>query len=200
MKIVAAFISDRGDKYLPGCYESYFKHAPTQLIAAETVIDDREHELGMAGACNTAWEWATEQGADYLLHVEEDFRFTAPIELERMVYLLDKHNQLAQLVLKRQPWSSEERAAGGQMETDPEAFTDCIGYVEHRKLFSLNPCLIPSRVFAAIDPRRGEGGAERTITDACRLRGWTFAYYGRRFDPPRCEHVGVDRAGHGWRW
>jgi hypothetical protein len=48
--LVTAFISDRGDRYLPGCRASYEANIPVEQVHAVTVIDDSAHLLGMGGA------------------------------------------------------------------------------------------------------------------------------------------------------
>lgn len=213
--IAAVFISDRGDLYLPGALESFHACQQSQLIDDDNihVVDDSEHKLGMAGAVKAGWAWALERGADYVLHIEEDFRLY-DLPLRAMQWRLDHgFEPFAQVVLKRQPWSDEEKAAGGQMETNPGAYVEdessdlrvvagemvsTISWVEHRTLFSLNPCLIPRRTLE-LEWTPGNQGAERAITDACLAAGMRFAYYGRKSDPPRCEHVGFQRSA-GYRW
>lgn len=199
--IVACFISDRRDLYLSACQKSFWEHVPYGLIKYFNVVDDRHHELGMAGAAKKAWTWALGIGADYLFHIEEDFVFDdglVPIALMRKV--LDDNPHLAQVVLKRQPWSDAEKAAGGQMETNIGAYTQRDGYVEHDTLFSLNPCLIPRRTLELDWPTGHPGGAERSITEECQAAGMRFAYFGNIEDKPRCSHVGHQRAESGWRW
>lgn len=202
MTVVAAIISDRSpDLYLRGCHDNLNQYLPVDVRVH--VVDDTEHRLGMAGAVRAAWAWALESDADYLLHVEEDFRFI-DLPLRAMQFVLDRCPDLAQVVLKRQPWSDEEKRAGGQMETNPTAYTECAAYgrnvwwVEHSTLFSLNPCLIPRRTLE-LEWTPGGNGAERAITDACLAAGMRFAYYGKKDDPARCEHVGHIRSA-GYRW
>ena len=202
MTTVAVIVSDRPpDLYLRDCHDNLNQYLPVDVHVH--VVDDTEHRLGMAGAVRAAWAWALEQDADYLLHVEEDFRFI-DLPLRAMQFVLERHQHLAQVVLKRQPWSDEEKRAGGQMETNPTAYTQYgalgrnVHWVEHSTLFSLNPCLIPRRTLElAWEP--GGAGAERAITDACLAAGMRFAYYGKKDDPARCEHVGHIRSP-GYRW
>jgi hypothetical protein len=196
--IVAAFISDRADQYLPDC-RATFEQRIVGDIHATTIIDDRDHRLGLAGAARAAWEWALDTGADYLIHIEEDFTFVAPVELDHMRILLDRHPHLAQIVLKRQPapTSPEELAAGGIIEQDPDAYTQWHdghrSWVEHRKIFSLNPCLIPRHVLELGWP----DGNEAEFTQTCLGKGYRFAFYGHRADPPRVMHHGV--RSQGWK-
>lgn len=201
--IVAAFISDRADLYIDDCLASFQEHVDLDLISAHEVFDDRDHLLGMAGNARAAWDWALQMDADFLLHVEEDMRFIRTVPLREMRDLLNDHPHLAQCVLKREPWSTEEIAAGGQIETNPGAYTLCAdtkhAWVEHQVLFSMNPCLIPRDVLE-MKWESGSFGVERAITDECLQIGYSFAYYGRRLDPPYVRHVGHLRGGPGWRW
>lgn len=201
MNVVTAFISDRGEQYLPGCMASYAEHVG--FGGASTIIDDADHRLGMAGAVRAAWGWAVEQGTDYLLHVEEDFLFTDRVPLAEMVAILERAPHLAQVVLKRGPWSAAEVAAGGIIEMAPTEYLDrSFGpgceFVEHGRVgdcgFSLNPCLIPRRVLELGWPDGNEAEMSQALVD----KGFSFAFYGRREDPPHCEHVGAVR-GAGWR-
>jgi hypothetical protein len=198
VKVGLAFISDRGDRYLPECRKSLARNCNFDFHA-RTVIDDREHELGMAGAVRTAWEWALEQRCDFLLHVEEDFVFHAPVRVEDLACILGLNPHLAQVVLKRQPWSPEEHQAGGIVELHPADYTECeVGdfwrWTEHRRIFSLNPCLIPRSVLELGWP----DGNEAEFTQRCLDNDLRFAFLGWRYDPPRVCHVGAVR-GEGWR-
>ena len=196
-----AVISDRPPElYLDGCLRSLWEFLPNGTPIH--LVDDREHKLGMAGAVQEAWRWALDTGMSYLLHVEEDFRFY-DLPLDDMVHILDTNPHLAQVVLKRQPWSAEEKQAGGQIETNPAAHTQCgdgsTHWVEHSRLFSLNPTLIPVRTLELGWPAGELGvGNEAGMTQRCLDAGMRFAYFGKKEDPARCTHVGHIR-GSGWR-
>lgn len=204
-RIAVAFISDRGDLHLPDCRESYREHILPSLAAAPVdlstlIVDDQEHHLGMAGAVQTAWAWALAEGADYLLHIEEDFRFAGPVDVWHMASILERSTYLAQMCLKRQPWSPEERAAGDIFATwPPHELRQRQGFLVQGRLFSLNPCLIPRRILELEWPSGPLGvGNEAGFTQRCLDQGLSFGYYGRRDDPPRVIHVG-DTRGEGWR-
>lgn len=194
--IAVAVISDRGPSlYLPGCLSSIEEHLGTDHPMS--VVDDSGHRLGMAGAVRQAWDWALSTDCDYLLHVEEDFRLhDAPIAA--MVEVLTHDETLAQVVLKRQAWSPEERRAGGIIECHPADYTDhhagTLRWTSHQRIFSLNPCLIPRRILE----RGWPDGNEAEMTTNLVADGWRFAFYGHRDDAPRVSHVGVERAA-GWR-
>lgn len=210
-RIGVAFISDRGDKHLPDCLASFDKfvdlrHTMRDSVPPSTVIDDRDHRLGLAGAVQAAWDWAVKEDLDYLLHVEEDFRFVEPVDVESMVDVLVHDESIAQVVLKRQPWSPEERRAGGIIEMHPHDYTPHTVMVsegeyrrysiwtEHRRIFSLNPCLIPRHILE----RGWPAGNEAEMTTNLLADGYKFAFYGAKDDPPRVIHVGHERSA-GWR-
>lgn len=206
MTTVCVVVSDRPKNlYLNGCLDNLDIHLPPHTRLR--VVDDTAHELGMAGAVQEGFRWALEQGADHVLWIEEDFRLHN-LPLEEMTWVLHRCPHLAQVVLKRQPWSQEEIAAGGQIELGEQrgdTFTECWGlntsirWVEHTSLFSLNPCLIPKRTLQLGWPSGGLGvGNEAGFTQRCADAGMRFAYYGKKDDPPRCEHVGQIR-GTGWK-
>lgn len=188
--IGVAFISDRGDKYLPECIASF---GPPPGVPM-TVIDDRDHHLGMSGAVNAAWEWALNEGCDYLFHIEEDFRLVGDFNVDNAVSLLQAEPGWAQVSLKRQPWTPEEQAAGGYMELRPDDYTDRGDATLHRVCFSLNPCVIPATVLELGWPAGNEAEMTSRLVDL----GYWFAVYGAKSDPHRVLHVGSERAS-GWR-
>ena len=193
--IGASFVSDRGDLYLGECVASFSRFVGE---FPAHVVDDSDHRLGMAGAVRAAWDWALNTGLDYLLHVEEDFRFVVPFDPREAVDVLAADPRLAQVVLKRQPWSPEEHAAGGIIECHPDDYVSYedgdLRWVTHQRIFSLNPCLIPRHVLELGYP----DGNEAEMTSRLVALGYRFAFLGARDDPPRVVHVGVERAA-GWR-
>lgn len=199
VSVAVVFVSDRGEMYLPECrrsLEAALDGGPP--VDAWHVVDDREHRLGMAGAVRSGFEWALDQNVDHVLWVEEDFVFTAPVDLAGMAWILER-GPYAQVVLKRQPWSPVEQLAGGIIETAPAEYrerwsTRKLRWVEHERIFSLNPCLIPRDVLALGWP----DGNEAEFTTMCLDKGLRFAFYGAAADPPRVLHVGAVR-GTGWR-
>lgn len=196
--IEVVIVSDRADLYLPDCLRSLADAWPYH--PAPIIVDDRLHRLGMAGAVRQGWEQALARGADFVLHVEEDFRFSQPIPIDKLQFVLERCPDLAQVVLKRQPWNEQEKAAGGIIEANPDAYVEHrafgrnVVWSEHWQIFSLNPCLIPRRVLELGWP----DGNEAEFTKRCVDEGLHFAFYGAKADPPLVEHVGHQRA-QGWR-
>ncbi len=164
------------------------------------MICHHDTRRGLAGAVWTCWQTATDLGADHLFHLEDDFTMNVDIDVQGMCDLLDTFDHLSQLVLKRQPWSPEEIQAGGQIETAPELYTEETDgssfWVEHRRLFSFNPCLIPRSTFA----REWGPILEADVTAVLNLSPLNqFAYWGKRDAPPLCTHIGAVRSA-GYRW
>lgn len=158
-----------------------------------------ERRCGLATAVRSAWRAALDLDADFVFHVEEDFTF-GPLDLPAMVNVLTRRPHLAQLVLKRQAWSEEEIAAGGQIECDPDAYfqvSSSLGtWVEHRRLFSFNPSLIPRSVFGREWGPILEADVSAEVFADPEAH---CAYWGARSDPPRCTHIGEFRSP-GYRW
>lgn len=149
---------------------------------------------GLAAAVQTGWQATS---AEYVFHLEEDFTFNQHVDIEAMRTVLRGSSCLAQVVLKRQAWSREEKAAGGIVEMHPNQYVErrIAGHVvtAHRRIFSLNPCLIPRDVIDIGWPASNEAG----FTAACLVDGWEFAFIGARFDPPVVTHIG-ERRTVGW--
>jgi hypothetical protein len=188
-------VSDRGDLYLPDCLDNL----TTVLPEAEVLlVNDEDHKLGMAGAVRRGMEMALETGCEFVLWVEEDFRFLDRPPVRDMAIILDFYPHLAQVVLKRQPWSGEEHAAGGIVEMAPSDYSDQsfmgISWLEHKRIFSMNPCLIPRNILEFGYPDSNEAGQTERLVAA----GFSFAFYGKRDDPPLVHHVGHER-GSGWK-
>lgn len=203
-------VTDGRDDYLAQTLEAARQHLPEPT--ARVMVDDtgdqahsaylnalygdrfevagRDGRRGLAATVAYAWSLC---GTDYIFHLEDDFLLTEPVDIDAMASVLDANPRLAQMCLLRQPWNAEEQAAGGIVEKDPGDYTDRDGWLEHSRLFSLNPCLIPNEIYAA----GWHEGNERGFTDMLVEEGWRFGYWGRRGDPPRCLHIGVRRAA-GW--
>lgn len=193
MNVGLVIISDRGDQYLPGCLASLAEFVE-HPFSFRTIVDDREHRLGMAGAVREGWSRALDAGCDFVFHVEEDFQFTEPVDVEPLWSACPPAHPLAQVVLKRQSWSPEERSAGGIVELHPDDYHEHEGYTFHQRIFSLNPCIVSRAVMELGWPDGNEAEMTRKLTDL----GYWFAFHGNKFDPPRVLHVGAERS-QGWR-
>lgn len=166
---------------------------------------------GFAGTVRSAWQylWLV-SSAPYVLHLEDDFVLVdGDLTLARWLRALDGHGWLANMALLRQPWNTEEIAAGGVMRVRPaDWFTSGDGrdtWTEHRVCFTTNPTLYRASLLPGwpdVDAdseglfthRLLEEGTPECPT-AKQLR---FAYLGAADDPPRVEHIGVQRIGTGY--
>lgn len=209
MNVALVVVSDGRLEYLDACLQTVRQYLVSPVITHARLVSDsgvrgihrraegfevidHPERRGLAAAVQSAW--ADLPGdIDFVFHLEEDFILTAPVEIELMAKTLEATPGLAQLVLKRQAWSVEERAAGGIIEMHPDQYTDRAGWVEHRRIFSLNPCLIPRPLVDLGWPATNEAG----FTEQLVASGWRFGFWGARDDPPRCLHIGVHRSA-GW--
>jgi glycosyltransferase involved in cell wall biosynthesis len=178
---VTVLVDDSGDdEYGQWCHE----------LIAPTVFVHHSHRRGLAGAIASGWNALGD--VDYIVHLEEDFTFPEPIPVDRMVNLLISDRQLAQVCLKRQPWSPIECALGGFMAVHPEHYTNAtvngVRCVYQSQCFSFNPCVYPGWV------RNFGADIEAPLTDRLLAAGHRFAYYGHTEDEPRCVHIGEKRS------
>lgn len=161
--------------------------------------------LGMNTCVRTAFQVAIATGADAMFSTEDDFRFNESVNVKKMYRLLHCEPHLAALTLKRNPWNDQEIAAGGQIETAPDEYFDrsCVtgNWVEHDHLFSGNPSLVRvDAIKAAVNVDMPDSDTyERPAGLAMIAAGYRFAFYGKRDDKPRCEHLGHSRSS-GYRW
>lgn len=151
-----------------------------------TVICHEQNE-GMAASVRDGWAATT---ADYVFHVEEDFVFVEPVDLAAMVAVLEANPKLAQLCLLRQPWNPEEIQAGGLMQPHLDEYEQRDGWVAHRRLFSINPCLIPRWVVDLGWHERNEAGFTELLTVYPDVQ---FGYWGQIGDDPRVIHIGSQK-------
>ena len=163
------------DSAMPGCPDP----------EGWTIVRNPERR-GLAGAIQAGWDALPD--CDFVFHLEDDFVFPAPVDVESMVFHLRNDWKLAQVALMRQPWGPDEQAVGSVYATDPMAYTEAAGIVTHRKLFTFNPCLYP-RIITDYG-----AGLERDVTDRLLAEGARFAYLGAKDDAPRCWHIGHQRS------
>lgn len=144
---------------------------------------------------------ARRRDVDWVFLLQDDFLFSAPLDLTQLVEVMRERPNLAQIVLRRQPWYPEEIAAGGIFEHHGrERFTEHTdgvrSWVEHRAFFSLNPMLTRRSLLASVPYPLGAKGehsfGERIL--AARPDS-TFAYWGRMADRPLVTHIGKRQAG-----
>lgn len=171
--------------------------------------------LGAAGAVQAAWRILAEaSSADYIFHLEDDFTFTRPIDLNDLTRLLNDRPWLAQVALRRGPVNDAEHAAGGVIEQHPDWYTDRHDrtadgrgrhWLEHRAYWTNNPCLYRRSLLTAGWPGHVHGRySEDTFHQRLMVRGTpeahgvdvAYAYWGARDSGVWTEHIGAHRASN----
>jgi hypothetical protein len=190
-------------------------------FAAYVHVDDRSHELGFGGAIAAGWRALTDSAwaFDYVLHVEEDWRFDRPVDLVGMAALLDCAPELAQVALRRNAVNPAELAAGGLVELWPDEYTDAwldvvvapaavvsvtsagdalvestirrLHWLEHGLFWTTNPSLYRYELMRHGWPAGAR--SEEAFTSALKARGHRFAFWGQRADGPWVTHTGDHR-------
>jgi hypothetical protein len=162
-------------------------------------------EHGYWRAMRAVWSYARHLldyvGATSLFFLEDDFVFHERIDVAELAEVLDGHPYLTQIALLRQPWFGNEHEHGGlipALEAQGQRFTEVTDgthhWIEHRACFTGNPSLIPARTFQKDWPEGAWSEAQfgRRLFADPEARG---AYWGRRTDRPRVEHIGHQRVG-----
>ncbi len=171
---------------------------------------------GFGGAIQSAWRHLRDDPKiRFVAHFEDDFVLTRPVNLAAMATVLTARPHLAQMALRRQAWNPTERAAGGVVECDPEAYADMDDahgnqWLEHRLWWTTNPSLY-RRDLTLVgwpDGHASEGQfSHRLLAAGMHLPArdrWIppadvrFGYWGAREDGPWVEHIGTARAGTGY--
>lgn len=165
---------------------------------------------GFGGAIRAAWaRLRTASTADFVFHLEADFTFNCRVDLGELATVLTDRPQLAQMALLRQPWNAEERAAGSLLARHPEAYRpagDGHGrvWLEHRLFWTTNPSLYRREACDLDWPDGPQSEGRFTLqllqhglgdVAGDQLR---FGYWGRLEDGPAVQHIGEERAGHGY--
>lgn len=187
-------IDDSGDVE----YQRYLEHTYPDFTAQV----HHETRRGLGGAVKSAWETALAHGADFVWHQEDDQVILADIDLTAFTALLEAQPQLAQVAIKRTPYNPQEHAAGGVVDAFPHLYTersaDGMTWTEFTHLFVFCPSLIPRRVIECA-LAHADNFLENGVTDALWAHGYRSCFWGAMFDPPLCDHVGVERSD-GYKW
>lgn len=187
-------VANNRPDYLIRVRDSLREHLPQDLQLTCWIQNDDKHQ-GMAANIQAGWSAVLQYDWDYLLHWEDDMVLLRPPPLDAMIEALETHPQVANLMLKRQPWNSIEEEAGDVVRAiqmlAPNSF-DMGRWVMHDHIFSLNPCLIPRHIVEKGWP----AGNEAQMTADLLSEGWMFGAWN---DPePYLDHIGVER-GPGWK-
>jgi len=164
-------------------------------------IHSHSQRYGFAAAVRTGWTMLGYTDAEWFVHLEDDFTFNEPIDWVQLTVPLTIDKRLAQMSLKRQPWSPEEVAVGGFVEMNPDDFTEVreLGttWTEHVRHWTTNPSVFHCSIveqFEWPEGRESEGRFTIKLRDA----GYRFGIWGSKFDPPKVTHIGETRRGKGY--
>lgn len=160
-----------------------------------------QKKCGFGGSIQSAWSHLRTLDSEYVFHLEDDFTFNEEIDLSALQHVLVHHHNLVQVALRRQAWNSEEVAAGGIIERNPQAYTDCsdglFDWLEHREFFTTNPSVYRRELCYRGWPSgsHSEGMFTHELLTDPDLR---FAFWGNRDSAPLVHHIGDFRTGEGY--
>lgn len=157
---------------------------------------------GFGGAIRFMWQRLTDAPERFVFHLEDDFTFNRPVDLEAMATVLDCCPDLVQLALRRQPWNDRESAAGGVVECYPDAYEEIVDHahrrwLEHRLFFTTNPSLYRRSLCDAGWPNtaHSEGVFTHQLLTDPAVR---FGFWGARSSGEWVTHIGHQRVGSGY--
>lgn len=198
MKFTLLVITDGRDEYCIRSLASALENLPSPERVV--LVDDRTHELGFAGAVQHGWNQILATDAEWIVHLEADFLFNGPVDLDAMAELAaDEH--VAQVALKRQAWNPLEKRAGGIVELDPDSFEEGTingnPYTAHRKFFTTNPSLYRRDIAERGWPQvpKSEGMFSLGLFSDPAI---VSTFWGGKFDAPAVTHIGDERQGTGY--
>lgn len=154
-----------------------------------------EQRRGLAGAVQSAWDSVSDD-VDFVFHLEDDFLFNTPINIDDMIELLDSNNHLVQMALVRAPVNPPEEEVGGFVFQNLDSYHQKNGFFEHGRLFTLNPCLYPKSTIKIGWPEHG-GESEFTQKVHEVNPNFLFGFFGDIYDKPKVTHIG-GRRSEGW--
>lgn len=157
---------------------------------------------GLGGCFQSMLETFVASGCDYVFAVEDDTPLIGEIDLADMAAVLQSRSNLAQLMLMRPPFNTEEIAAGGVYAMSPDDYIertdDVHTWVEHERHFGFQPFLA-TRDVAQYVLDSATNFLELGVTEPLKAAAFTFGYWGGLNDPPLCSHAGLVRSS-GYRW
>jgi hypothetical protein len=137
---------------------------------------------GLVANLRQAWDGLS----GWVLDVEEDF-IVHDLPVAAMKDVLRENPHVAVMNLKRHAVNAVE---GTNILHGPHYRGEYVQHerwVEHRRLWSLNPSLFHSTRLIGITP-----GVEYDLTKQALAKGMSFGMWGQADDPPRCTHIGEE--------
>lgn len=198
MTIALLMIADGREEYHTTSIESAWEHLPE--FDHYVHVNDADHALGFGGAIREGWRRVLDTDAEYVFHLELDFRFDRAVPVEDMVGVLRHNPHLAQMALLRQPVNEQEQAAGSLHSLIRDQLTpNCspaFCWLEHTRNFTTNPSVYPRWVMTRGWPDETESEGKFGIYLLRDVPGVRFAYWG--IGEEWCTHIGHHRTGTGY--
>lgn len=167
----------------------------------------RRRRAGFGGSMVNAWQHVAQlDDVEWVFHLEDDFVFNRPVDLDDLIALSRAQPHLAQVALRRQPWGAEIPHGGFEYQ-QPDWYEERADgqhtWLETTRNFTTNPSLYRRRLCDHGWPTGQH--SEGVIGFELRDRGlpWEvpgdlvrFGFAGGWDDGRRCvDHIGDDRAG-----
>lgn len=171
----------------------------TRLAEQAEVVHPDEHPAGYTAAMRTVWDVARTAGGRFFL-LEEDFRFTADVDLTGLHAVLDDDPSLAQIALRRAPWYPSEHRHGltgaqfrrvGRQRGRPVRSAQTATHLRHDAGITGNPSLWSTSALTHDWP--DVAWSETAMGERLRAAGLLSAWYGQEGDI-HVEHVGSQRS------
>lgn len=190
-------------------YKSIFNDDPSELghktlektYGDEFIVWSNIHRMGFCQNIATAWQ-TNNSAIDYIFHLEDDFVIQQEVDLHAMIRVLENHVSIAQMSLLRQPWSVEEKIAGGIIQLHRDEFfqEETLGHpwVRQARYFTTNPSIYPRRITEMVCSEMHPPGCEGKVSRYLVENGYQFGIWGRLDDRPRVIHIGEERKGTGY--
>jgi hypothetical protein len=179
--------------------ESYRNWLSSEYKSANIIhVDDTAS--GYINAMSKCFEIAVNSGCDYILHTEDDFILNRDLDVSKLINILEKNKNFAQIALQRQPWYDHERGQDTLIHCwrvlgyeFTEKRLDGCAYVEHAYFWTANPNIYPTKIASIGWPK--ERDSELQFTKKVFALGYKAAFYEKESSENYVTHIGDFRLG-----
>lgn len=170
--------------------------------STNVTIQSSNERSGFGGAIQNAWRTLRKWKPDFVFHLEDDFVLTREVDTFAMIRVLNRNPQIVQMALRRQPWNDIEKAAGGIVESNPDAYVDVrdgkLEWLEHRLFFTTNPSLYRGELVERTWPNEKHSEGKFSIQLFGENTQNVSAFWGGRRSGEWVNHIGQERVGTGY--
>jgi len=180
---------DSGDEN----YINWLKSLNYEVVATK--------QVGFTRAMISAWENLKKDSNEWVWHQEDDLPILEDIYLDKMMEVMKNNSHIKQMVLQRLPRGGRELQKGGVIASHPERYEDKTDgsnfWVEHRVAYSCSPCFYRKSLIYE-NPWPDVPHSEREYGPILfKDQNAKCAYWGKRTDKPKTEHIGIIKKGFG---